>query len=925
MQSHWHAARLFLTAVWRRTWLNPAPTIALLFALVLPLVLGLTVPSYADAVGIRVLNDELAAQSRTTQRPALALMYRYVRANKTVPWRTILGADTLVSQNASAYLQFPIERITRHIRTVPMRVMLVTGSEAGINLENAPLGMLVGMEAYMKYVSGQAPKPNATATEIAISQQTANTFGLNTGDTLVVSTTNGQKTLRCTIVGIWVPRQPESQEWLYDPASFDSVLIVDAQTMRDVVATVFPDSVAQAAWYIQPQEYKIGPNEVWTIEQRIRGLTQELAKVPAKLERSPLERFTNTQQTIATLTLRTSAVAAPIALLALFFVIQLANISYQRRQDEFILLRSRGVPLHWFIMMSIVEWLCYCLIALTIAIPLSIVATQIMLRTDSFLHITDIDTPFSTLPLQSFLGALLIGLIIIVLAIRPVISTFRNTLSNNSRSRRIDRWRMFTRILLEVIVALAIAYGYYELLTQYDPGSDVFSNPITLILPVVCTIGIGMLANRVLPLLLIIGERFARKSDTLALILGLQTLSRRPERLQTTVLLLTITLGVGGYVASMAATIDTASQHGLAYRIATDTQIIESAVTLSPDKKSDGERYLLTPLGAHKQLPGIIAYAPVGRYEGRISLGGAPINANVIAIDRTRFPDVIPHFQDAWLGDGMSMGYLMNQLATARDGIIIDKSIAGTSKVGDKVAVTLIVDDTEIDVRMRIVAMVSGWPGQYSADQPYMIMNLRFVSDEFGFLPPNDVWVRRDTTVSLPTLLDAARAAAIPIIDTVDFATERLKEFTRPERQALFGMLSIGFVAAAALTIMAILVSALASMRQRNIELGMLQAMGMPADTARRVIVIEQSIITVSGMSCGLLAAIITAATILPALHAGIAPHRDVPASTPITAWGTIGTMLIIYAGAVLVALRTAFVNNQRLRMADAVKLGDEN
>jgi ABC-type antimicrobial peptide transport system permease subunit len=124
---------------------------------------------------------------------------------------------------------------------------------------------------------------------------------------------------------------------------------------------------------------------------------------------------------------------------------------------------------------------------------------------------------------------------------------------------------------------------------------------------------------------------------------------------------------------------------------------------------------------------------------------------------------------------------------------------------------------------------------------------------------------------------------------------------------------------------MAILVSALASMRQRNIELGMLQAMGMPADTARHVIVIEQGIITVSGMCCGLFAAIVTAATILPSLHAGVAPHRDVPPSTPITAWGTIGAILIIYAGAVLVALRTAFVNNQRLRMADAVKLGDEN
>jgi putative ABC transport system permease protein len=267
----------------------------------------------------------------------------------------------------------------------------------------------------------------------------------------------------------------------------------------------------------------------------------------------------------------------------------------------------------------------------------------------------------------------------------------------------------------------------------------------------------------------------------------------------------------------------------------------------------------------------------------------------------------------------------MNQLATYRDGVIIDKSIAGTSNIGDKVAVTLIVDEIPVDVRMRIVGLVEGWPGQYSVDRPYLVVNLSYVSDEIGFMPPTDVWVRRDTRVPLDEVISAARAAAIPILDTIDFDDARTSEFTRPERQALFGMLSVGFVAAAGLTIMAILVSALASMRQRNIELGMLQAMGMPAHTARRVIVLEQSIITMSGMICGLLAALVCAEWILPSLHAGVAPHRDIPANIPITAWSTIAGMLAIYAVAVLVALGTVFRNSRSLRIADAVKLGDEN
>lgn len=926
MRSHWHAARLILTAVWRRTRTNPAPTIALLVALVLPLMLGLTVPSYADAVGIRILNQELAAQSRTTQRPALALLFRYVRANKAVAWRTILSADALVSQNAASYLQFPIARITRHIRTTPLKVMLVVGNDDGIPMDNAAIGTLVGIDEYMKYVSGRAPTATSDRTEIAVSQRLANRYGLNIDDVLVVSSSDGQRTLSGSIVGIWTPLQRESQEWLYDPDALESLLLVDPQTLTEVVSRTFPDSVAQAAWYIQPAPFMLAPSDVWIIEQRIRTFSQELAKVPAKLDRSPLERFTNTQVTIRTLTLRTSAVAAPIALLALFFVMQLANITYQRRQDEYILLRSRGVSLTWFLIVSAVEWMCYIVIATLFAIPLSIVSTQIMLRTDSFLQLTSLDVAWSWLPTQSFVGAALIAIVIVILGIRPVISTFQRTLSNNARSRRIDRVRMFGRIMVEVIVLIAVIYGYYQLYTQYDPASDVFSNLNTLILPVLSTIAIGLAVNRVIPLVLVLSERIARRSDALATILALQALARRPERLQNTVLLLTITLGVGGYVASMAATIDTASLNGLSYRIGADTQLIESALRQRPNTNtSDGDPFLLTPLGAHAALPGIIAYAPVGQYDGRISIGNTPISTNVIAVDRSRFASVIPHFQDAWLGPGNSMGLLMNQLATYRDGVIIDKSIAGTSNIGDKVAVTLIVDDIPVDVRMRIVGLVEGWPGQYSVDRPYLVMNLSYVSDEIGFMPPTDVWVRRDTRVPLDEVISAARTAAIPILDTIDFDDARTSEFTRPERQALFGMLSVGFVAAAGLTIMAILVSALASMRQRNIELGMLQAMGMPAHTARRVIVLEQSIITMSGMICGLLAALVCAEWILPSLHAGVAPHRDIPANIPITAWSTIAGMLAIYAVAVLVALGTVFRNSRSLRIADAVKLGDEN
>jgi ABC-type antimicrobial peptide transport system permease subunit len=138
-------------------------------------------------------------------------------------------------------------------------------------------------------------------------------------------------------------------------------------------------------------------------------------------------------------------------------------------------------------------------------------------------------------------------------------------------------------------------------------------------------------------------------------------------------------------------------------------------------------------------------------------------------------------------------------------------------------------------------------------------------------------------------------------------------------------MLSVGFIAASGLSVMAIFVSALTVLRQRSIELGMLQALGMDALDARRAIYLEQGVMAGLGIACGLIAATFTTRTILPYLRAGVAPHPDTPATAVMTAWGTLAAMLLVYSGAMIVTAVVAFRAIQRLRIADAVKLGDEN
>jgi ABC-type antimicrobial peptide transport system permease subunit len=88
---------------------------------------------------------------------------------------------------------------------------------------------------------------------------------------------------------------------------------------------------------------------------------------------------------------------------------------------------------------------------------------------------------------------------------------------------------------------------------------------------------------------------------------------------------------------------------------------------------------------------------------------------------------------------------------------------------------------------------------------------------------------------------------------------------------------------------------------------------------------IEQGLMSFLGIALGLTAALIATQTMLPYLQAGVQPYPAVPPTQPITAWMTLILMVLVYGAALVITAILAFQSIQRLRVADAVKLGDEN
>ena len=94
-------------------------------------------------------------------------------------------------------------------------------------------------------------------------------------------------------------------------------------------------------------------------------------------------------------------------------------------------------------------------------------------------------------------------------------------------------------------------------------------------------------------------------------------------------------------------------------------------------------------------------------------------------------------------------------------------------------------------------------------------------------LIPYDVWLATDPAVPADQIVSDVRALGLVVVNAADARTLIAAEQTRPARQGLFGLLSVGFLAAALLTVLGFLVHAIVSFRQRFIELGMVRAIGL--------------------------------------------------------------------------------------------------
>jgi len=957
---------IFAVAV-RRLLSQRGLALATAVGLVASIALVMSVPLYTDAVYYSILQEELSQgenDDASLQRPPFAFMFRYVGSLYGMKeWDDIVQVDTYLSGPAVESLGLPHRLTVRYAKTDNFR--LFPTEDAAYADVRDPLAwvnysFVTDFEQYTTMVEGSYPVPASAnpddPVEVAINESMAQELGLQVGESFLtfrrMEVGDGSIVIQIPIriVGVWRANNPLDEFWFYRQSVFDNQLFVPEATFQGRVSGLLNDEVAQALWYLIFDGSDIHAGDVGWLTGRIQQVQQQAATLLAntRLEVSPYDALNNYRVSTRLLNVLLYAFSIPIVGLLLAFIGLVVSLAVNRQRNEIAVLRSRGATGLQILGIAALEAFLLGALALAAGIPVSEGISRIIGATRSFLNfsvVSDLRVNMTFSTLRFGLAALIVTLIAQVV---PSLGAARYTIvsykQEQSRNIKAPWWQ---RAWLDVLLLIPAGYGTYLLQQQGtiavvgEGGSgNPYENPLLFLVPALGAFALTLFILRLLPVVMKVIAWLAGRTNSVGFLLATRYLARDPGFYTTPLVLLILTLSLSAFTASLAQTLDNHLYDQSYYRTGADVRLVElgrsdlpiegsgtaggSESTNAASTAAEGPSWVFLPVSEHLRVPEIVGAARVGDFGASVQAQGSWQESMFIGIDRIDFPKAA-----YWRRDfaPASLGALMNALAVAPDGLLMHRQFMQDNaiRVGDSIQVRVSTYGQRADMTMKVAGEFDYFPTWYESDPPLMVGNLDYLFEQVGGEMPYDVWVRTvpDVAIDFNKMIVDLQALDFSILDwqasTMRIATEQEK----PERQGLFGVLSVGFLAAALLTVLGFLLYALFSFRRRFIELGTLRAMGLSSVQMTTFLAWELAFLIILGLLAGTFLGSLISEVFIPYLQVGADIQSKTPPFQVQIAWPAIMRIYALFGSLFVVALGVLAGLLLRMKIFQAIKLGE--
>jgi putative ABC transport system permease protein len=947
-----------LTFALKRLYRHRSLVLCLFIGLVLAVALAVEVPLYADGVSYHLLNTALDKAAAEVRQPSFDFVFHYVGA-----WHTPLEVrqydpvDQFLQDPVSRLIGLPSSGISRYAATDNLQLYpngeKIQRSKKLDNVKLAFLSSLLDSDpaSPIRLIEGRLPEPVVDITkpvEALAALNLANDLGLQVGLTYILNRP-GQASSPAyqqlvTVVGIWTPVDPADNFWFYPPDSFDKKLIIPEETFWGPIAGSLARPVNDAAWRIAFDSSQVHSEDVPRLIRQIEQVqTQVNAILPnTDLETSPVQALRQYYHDSQSLVGLLFIFSVPVLGLALYFLVLVAGMLVRIQRNEIAVLRSRGASRWWVAIIYGTEWSLLGIAALLCGPWLGVAFAQLVGKTQSFLDFSSQTTLIMRLTPRVIGFGIAVVALAILFSMLPVWQASRSTIVSYKQERaRSSRKPLWQRMYLDLLLFIPTLYGLYTLRAQGSLQSlgrsavtnNPFENPLLFLLPTLFIIASGLLLLRVIPLIFDGLAWLAARLPSTVPVLALRQLARSTGDHLGPLMLLIITLSLAGFVASMAHTLDRHLVDEVYYEIGADINLVEGgeytgdAPTGSQaagiSSSEDIPVWNFLPVTDHLTLPGVQAAARVGRFDAALKAAGRTANGRLVGLDRIDFPAVAFYRSDFASEPVVS---LMNRLAYDPAALLVDRRTWESFhlNIGDTIPVDIKLPFGEIQpMSFKVAGMLDYFPTLYPEDGPVFVANLEYIFEVAGGLQPYDVWLKTAPGADTQAIIQGINNLGVPVVRSQEARKTLAQVLAAPNRQGVLGLLSVGFLAAALLTVIGFLLYAIFSFRERFVQLGVLRAIGLSTRQMAAALVVEQSLVLLVGLAAGTVIAVWTAYLFIPYLPVMSGSHPGVPPYLVEIAWDDIMRVYLIFGVMLISGIGLTIWSLTRMKIFQAVKLGE--
>ncbi|MBN1640164.1 MAG: ABC transporter permease [Anaerolineae bacterium] len=931
----------------RRLWNRPLLTLLSIAGVILAVGLVTSIPIFSQAVSFVMLNEELQDISTRTGRPLFSMrIYVLPSARYQLPMVQTQELGNLIAETLVTEVGLPVESLSRQVETTGLvlrtRDEETPYGEPNTFLTETNLAVLPGIETRIDVLEGDPMDTTPSSggeLNVWMHKTVLDEMGIHVGEKYEVRDLRRGASVPIRIAGAWRSLDPKDRFWFQNPdMGLRRHLLVREDDYQAFAEPSLEAQLGFVSWYLIMDDSQLIPEKMQDYADGLSAGIKIISKFlpDVRIDSSPLEALDTAIGRESNLTVLLFVFSVPLMAFLLYFLTLISTITIRWQRRETAVVVSRGMRSGQLLTVGLIE----SIVLIGIGGPLGILAgiqlAQIMGYTQSFMSFVLRESlPISPL---AFNVPMVVAAVLATLIARlwPIWRASRTSVVEHERARaRAPSKPFWQRFYLDILLLAPVWYAYDQLSKRgtlvpealVDESTNTTGqDPLLFLVPALFTLATSLILVRIFPLLMRLFDWLSSLGRDATLYLAFRQLARQSNQYTSALLLVVTSLSLGAFMASMAASLDRWLIDQVYYAVGADVLIRQ---TINPDDAEAGimpsEGAWVLPVSDYLEIPGVRDAARVGMYGATMSLPNRrSVRGQFIGVDRLDLPRVLFFRSDFGRA---SLGELMNLLAQREDAVVLSSWAfeRGNFEIGDKVHLRVNVADIPLETDFTVAGTYEYFPTVYEErdGQTAVLGNLDFLFEQIGAVLLHNIWLKIDPDADQDLMIKQVEGMGVFISRWVDSRELIAEEQAQVERVGIFGTLTIGFLGAAVLSGIGLLVYNYASLQERLFRFTILRAVGLSLMQVVSQVSIEYLVLMIYSVAGGAAIGIFASDLFIPFFQAADQNVINPPKLLPMIAWDDISKISAAFTVTLVVAQIAVIAAALRGGVFQALRMGD--